>query len=142
MGWVSALDGNGRTVWVVDAHRDGKRFLVRADEKLTAFVELERAIYEFAVEFDLVKSLCRYRVERKRGRMHVRMNPQKTTVAILVVVNRALFASLVFTVGVASAQAPDVTFVSPCECIGFHGIHRWVTKTDQDRRYVSLGKLP
>jgi hypothetical protein len=23
----------------VDAHRDGKRFLVRADEKLTAFVE-------------------------------------------------------------------------------------------------------
>ena len=50
-------------------------------------------------------------MERKRGRMHVRMNPQKTTVAILVVVNRALFASLVFTVGVASAQAPDVTFV-------------------------------
>ena len=50
MGWVSALDGNGRTVWVVDAHRDGKRFLVRADEKLTAFVELERAIYEFAVD--------------------------------------------------------------------------------------------
>jgi hypothetical protein len=25
------------------------RFVVRADEKLTAFVELERAIYEFAV---------------------------------------------------------------------------------------------
>jgi hypothetical protein len=24
-----------------DAHRDGKRFVVRADEKLTAFVELE-----------------------------------------------------------------------------------------------------
>jgi hypothetical protein len=29
----------------VDAHRDGKRFVVRADEKLTAFLELERAIY-------------------------------------------------------------------------------------------------
>jgi hypothetical protein len=29
----------------VDAHRgDGKRFVVRADEKLTAFVELEAAI--------------------------------------------------------------------------------------------------
>ena len=28
---------------------DGKRFVVRADEKLTAFVELERAIYGFAV---------------------------------------------------------------------------------------------
>src|SRR5215471_6462591 len=27
----------------------GKRFIVRADEKLTAFVELERAIHEFAV---------------------------------------------------------------------------------------------
>ena len=30
-----------------------------------------------------------------------------------------------------STEAPAVTFVSPCECIGFHGIHRWVTKTDQ-----------
>jgi hypothetical protein len=29
-------------IWIVDAHRgDGKRFVVRADEKLTAFVELE-----------------------------------------------------------------------------------------------------
>jgi hypothetical protein len=36
--------------FVADAHRDyGKRFVVRADGKLTAFVELERAIYEFAV---------------------------------------------------------------------------------------------
>jgi hypothetical protein len=26
-----------------DAHRDGKRFVVRADEKLTAFIELESA---------------------------------------------------------------------------------------------------
>jgi hypothetical protein len=32
---------------VVDAHRgDGKRFVVRADEKLTAFLELEAAIRE------------------------------------------------------------------------------------------------
>jgi hypothetical protein len=23
-----------------------------------------------------------------------------------------------------------VTFVSPCECIGFHGVNRWVAKTD------------
>ena len=50
MGWVSALDDYGCTIWIVDAHRDGKRFVVRADEKLTAFVELERAIYEFAVD--------------------------------------------------------------------------------------------
>jgi hypothetical protein len=37
-GCVSAIDCNGRTIWIVDAHRDdGKRFVVRADEKLTAF---------------------------------------------------------------------------------------------------------
>jgi hypothetical protein len=42
---VSAIDSNGRTIFVADAHRDdGKRFIVRADEKLTAFVELESAI--------------------------------------------------------------------------------------------------
>jgi hypothetical protein len=35
----------GRTLWIADAHRDdGNRFVVRADEKLTAFVELESAI--------------------------------------------------------------------------------------------------
>ena len=45
LGWVSALDRYGRTTWIVDAHRgDGKRFVVRADEKLSAFVELELAI--------------------------------------------------------------------------------------------------
>jgi hypothetical protein len=32
----------GRTIFVTDAHRgDGKRFVVHADEKLTAFLELE-----------------------------------------------------------------------------------------------------
>ena len=40
----SALDVEGRTIWIVDAHGYGKRFIVRADEKLTAFVELEAAI--------------------------------------------------------------------------------------------------
>ena len=39
--WVSAVDINGRTIWIADAHGYGKRFVVRADEKLTAFVELE-----------------------------------------------------------------------------------------------------
>jgi hypothetical protein len=44
-GCVSAIDSNGRTIWIADAHRDdGKRFVVHADEKLTAFVELEAAI--------------------------------------------------------------------------------------------------
>jgi hypothetical protein len=40
-GCVSAVDSEGRTIWIADAHRDdGKRFVVRADEKLTAFVQL------------------------------------------------------------------------------------------------------
>ena len=40
-----AIDSNGRTIWIADAHRgDGQHFIVHADEKLTAFVELESAI--------------------------------------------------------------------------------------------------
>jgi hypothetical protein len=40
--WISALGSQGRTIWIADAHRgDGKRFVVRSDEKLTAFLELE-----------------------------------------------------------------------------------------------------
>jgi hypothetical protein len=43
-GYVSAIDSNGQTIWIADAHRgDGKRFIVRAEEKLTAFRELESA---------------------------------------------------------------------------------------------------
>jgi len=43
---VSAIDSQGRTIWIVDAHRDdGTRFIVHADEKLSAFVELESAIH-------------------------------------------------------------------------------------------------
>jgi hypothetical protein len=50
--WVSAIDSHGRTIWIIDAHRDdGKRYVVRSDEKLTAFVELESAI--------CVSKLCR-----------------------------------------------------------------------------------
>ena len=41
---MSALDCKGRTIWVVDAHGYGKRFVVRADEKLSAFLELESVI--------------------------------------------------------------------------------------------------
>jgi hypothetical protein len=39
------VDREGRTIFVADAHRDdGKHFVVRAEEKLTAFLELEFAI--------------------------------------------------------------------------------------------------
>jgi hypothetical protein len=44
LGWVSAVDSEGRTIWIADAHRDGKRFVVHADEKLAAFLELESVI--------------------------------------------------------------------------------------------------
>jgi hypothetical protein len=51
-GCVSAIDSNGQTIWIADAHRDnGKRFVVRADEKLTAFLELELAIRAASGEF-------------------------------------------------------------------------------------------
>jgi hypothetical protein len=43
-GCVATVDRVGRTIFIGDARRDGKRFVVRADEKLTAFVELESAI--------------------------------------------------------------------------------------------------
>ena len=42
---MATVDFNGRTIFVADAHRDdGKRFVVHADEKLTALVELESRI--------------------------------------------------------------------------------------------------
>jgi len=53
LGWVSALDREARTIWIVDAHGYGKRFIVRADDIRTAFVELQRATHEFAVSLML-----------------------------------------------------------------------------------------
>ncbi len=55
---VSAADSNGRTIWLVDAHRDdGQHFVVRASEKLTAFLELEKTVLTYSrhakYEFDL-----------------------------------------------------------------------------------------
>ena len=41
--------GVGRTIWIADAYRYGKPFIVRANEMLTASEELQRAIHEFAV---------------------------------------------------------------------------------------------
>ena len=44
-GWPLARPSiKTAAVWIVDAHRDGKRFVVRADEKLPAFLELESTI--------------------------------------------------------------------------------------------------
>jgi hypothetical protein len=45
LGCVSAVDSSDGTIFVADAHRDvNHRFVTRADEKLTAFVELESAV--------------------------------------------------------------------------------------------------
>jgi hypothetical protein len=41
LGWALTVNRDGRTIWIVDAHRgNGRRFVVPADEKLTAFMEL------------------------------------------------------------------------------------------------------
>jgi hypothetical protein len=53
LGYVSAVDSQGRTIWIADAHRDdGKRFVVRADEMLAAFVKLEAASVLGAIVLD------------------------------------------------------------------------------------------
>jgi hypothetical protein len=46
VGWTwgcsSQIDSTGRALFTADAHRDNaRRFIVIADEKLTAFLELE-----------------------------------------------------------------------------------------------------
>src|SRR5215471_4471169 len=49
-GCVSALNAQGRTIWIADAHRgDGRGFVVHAEEKLSAFVELERQVLNVPV---------------------------------------------------------------------------------------------
>ena len=41
-----AVDSEGRTIWIADAHRHGKRYVVRTEEKLTALKELESVTRE------------------------------------------------------------------------------------------------
>jgi hypothetical protein len=56
-GSVSAIDAQGRTIWIVDAHRDdGKRFIVHADEKLSAFVELERQVLTVTFYLEAIRA--------------------------------------------------------------------------------------
>src|SRR4029077_6580479 len=43
LGYVSAVDSNGRTMWIADAYRDGSVSLCERMKKLRAFVELEAA---------------------------------------------------------------------------------------------------
>jgi hypothetical protein len=44
------VDSEGRTIWIADPARgDGKRFVVHAEEKVTAFLELESACVPFVL---------------------------------------------------------------------------------------------
>jgi hypothetical protein len=48
-GCVATVDSSGRTIFVADAQRgNAERFVVRADEKLTAFMELQAATRAFS----------------------------------------------------------------------------------------------
>src|SRR5438105_1185136 len=51
---------------------------------------------------------------------------------IMIRIAGAPFALLVFVVvsTFAKSPAPEVIFISPCECEGFHGKNRWIVKTD------------
>jgi hypothetical protein len=36
LGYVSAVDCEGRTIWIADAHRDGKRFVIELESAIRA----------------------------------------------------------------------------------------------------------
>ena len=55
-----AVDSRGRTIGIVDAHRDGKRFVVRTDETLSAFLELELAIHACGERANELNKLARF----------------------------------------------------------------------------------
>jgi hypothetical protein len=76
-GCVSAVDREGRTMWIVDAHPgDGKRSVVHADEKLTAFVELESAIPRLSIGEHNHQDANRQRKESEdRAQDHARVRP-------------------------------------------------------------------
>lgn len=44
-GCVAAKDSRGGDLFIVDASRHGQRYVVRSDDKLTAFLELESHTY-------------------------------------------------------------------------------------------------
>jgi len=66
---VSLKIAEARTIWIADAHRsDGKRYVVRSDEKLTAFVELESAIRcQSAIGLARVSSISPIAAENQLG---------------------------------------------------------------------------
>jgi hypothetical protein len=62
---INAAVGNwsaGRTTWIADAHGYGKRFIVRADEKLTAFLELLHVLLSAQIKIGHATVWMRIRV--------------------------------------------------------------------------------
>ena len=50
-GCVSVLNARGENTFVLDARRgDGKRYVVRSDQKLSAFLELEKVMLQQSKE--------------------------------------------------------------------------------------------
>jgi hypothetical protein len=75
LGWVSAVDSKGRTIWIADAHRDdGRRFIVHADELLTAFLELERVTRE-SVRFPIPNNSAQFFHDSASIRLFSRKQP-------------------------------------------------------------------
>src|SRR5205809_3140440 len=68
-GCVSAIDSEGRTIWIADAHRGGKRFVLRADELLTSFVDSNQ-------RFDSLTHAAADRHYREFSDGMVRLTPQ------------------------------------------------------------------
>ena len=56
MATSQALNREGRTIWVVDGHGYDKRFIVRAEELLTAFMELESATTRSAADLNQARA--------------------------------------------------------------------------------------
>jgi hypothetical protein len=46
MGWVSALNVEGQTIWIVEAHGYGKRFIVRQQSRSFASPLRDRIIHD------------------------------------------------------------------------------------------------
>ena len=66
LGYVSAIDSNGRTIWIADAHRDDGR--VRADEILSRFSKWERRFALASIE-----TLTLARLRRLQGAISMRV---------------------------------------------------------------------
>jgi hypothetical protein len=54
LGWVSAIDVQGRTIWIVDAYGYGKRFIVRAPGKAGCIHGTATGDTRVRGEFDVV----------------------------------------------------------------------------------------